>query len=156
MKKVLITYYSETGNTERMSELIEEGMNDAVGVKCVRKHIEKVKVDELLEYDAIIIGSPTYYGQMAWQIKKLLDDSVKFHGKLDGKIGGAFASAANIGGGNETTIRGIQEALLVHGMIIQGDPSGDHYGPVSIGSPSTREEKQCRRFGERIAKLVIR
>ncbi|MBU0657125.1 MAG: flavodoxin domain-containing protein [Gammaproteobacteria bacterium] len=154
MKKVLITYYSETGNTERMAELIEEGMKKEAAIEVTRKHVEKVKVDELLHYDGIVIGSPTYYGHMAWQIKKILDESVKFHGKLDGKFGGAFASAGNIGGGNETTIRGIHEALLIHGMIIQGDPSGDHYGPVSIGLPSTREEKQCRRFGERFARLV--
>lgn len=154
MKKILILYFSQSGNTQRMSELIEEGIQKVEGVEVVRKHAEKFKVEELLHFDGILIGSPTYYGQMAWQIKKILDDSVKFHGKLDGKFGGAFASAGNIGGGNETVIRGLHDALLIHGLIIQGDPSGDHYGPVSIGSPSTREEKQCRRFGERFAKLV--
>ncbi len=78
------------------------------------------------------------------------------HGKLDGKIGGAFSSAANVGGGNETTITDMLNGMLIHGMIVQGDPLGDHYGPVSIKSPDERVEKQCLRFGGRIARLATR
>ena len=108
----------------------------------------------MLKVDAIVIGSPTYYGSMAAEIKKLLDDSVKFHGKLDGKIGAAFASSANIAGGNETTILDILNAMLIHGMIIQGDPKGDHYGPVAIGVPDERTLNECLRLASRIAKLI--
>ncbi len=108
----------------------------------------------MLEYDAIVIGSPTYYGQMAGPIKKLFDDIVGWHGQLDGKVGAAFSSAANIGGGNETTIMGIIEAMLISGMVVQGDPQGDHYGPVSIGKPDKRVQEQCRRRGQRIAELT--
>jgi len=153
MAKVLITYYSRTGNTEKMAKLIEEGIK-AGGVEVVTKRVQDTTVDELTEYDGIIAGSPTYYGSMAWELKKLLDESVKLHGKLDGKIGGAFSSAANIGGGNETTILDILNAFLIHGMIVQGDPMGDHYGRVSINAPDSRVENQCRRMGERIAALV--
>ena len=91
---------------------------------------------------------------MAGPIKQLFDDTVKNHGKLNGKVGAAFTSAANIGGGNETTIMGIIEAMLIAGMIVQGDPMGDHYGPVSIGKPDNRVEKQCTRRGKRIAELT--
>ncbi|MCX7661805.1 MAG: flavodoxin family protein, partial [Candidatus Omnitrophica bacterium] len=94
------------------------------------------------------------YGTMAYQIKKLLDQSVEFHGSLDGKVGAAFSSSANIGGGNETTILDILNAMLIHGMIIQGDPNGDHYGPVSIGKPDSRVERECIRLGIRVARLV--
>jgi NAD(P)H dehydrogenase (quinone) len=153
MAKVLITYYSRTGNTEKMAKLIEEGIK-AGGVEVVTKRVQDTTVDELTEYDGIIAGSPTYYGSMAWELKKLLDESVKLHGKLDGKVGGAFSSAANIGGGNETTILDILNAFLIHGMIVQGDPTGDHYGRVSINAPDSRVENQCRRMGERIAALV--
>jgi NAD(P)H dehydrogenase (quinone) len=73
---------------------------------------------------------------------------------LSGKVGAAFSSAANIGGGNETTITGILEAMMIHGMIVQGTPSGDHYGAVSIGAPDSRVEKQCRELGLRVAALV--
>jgi NAD(P)H dehydrogenase (quinone) len=93
---------------------------------------------------------------MAAQIKELFDDSVKFHSKLEGKVGAAFASSANVGGGNETTVLDILNAMLIHGMIIQGDPQGDHYGAVAIGAPDSRATKQCVRLGSRIAKLVKR
>ena len=91
------------------------------------------KVDELLKADGIIFGSPNYYGGMAAPVKGFLDESVKFHGELKGKVGGAFSSSANIGGGNETTIMNILKAFLIHGMIVQGTSQGDHYGPVAIG-----------------------
>lgn len=155
MAKILIAYYTRTGNTKKMAEYIAEAINKE-GIVPDIKEIKDVKVDELLNYDAIVIGSPTYYGTMSAQIKQLLDDSVKFHGKLDGKIGAAFASSANIGGGNETTILDILNAMLIHGMIIQGDPLGDHYGPVSIGAPDARAIKQCNKLGTRVAKLVKR
>jgi len=153
MAKVLIVYYSRSGNTEKMAEYIAEGLKKGA-VEAEVKKVQEVKPDDLLKFDGIIIGSPTYYGTMAAEIKRLLDDSVRFHGRLDGKCGAAFSSSANIGGGNETTILDILNAMLIHGMIIQGDPQGDHYGAVAIDSPDARAVKQCRRMGERFAELV--
>ena len=155
MPKILIIYYSRSGNTKKMAEAIAEGIKKE-GLGAVIKKVKDVAVDELLKYKAIVIGSPTYYGTMAAEIKKLLDDSVEFHGKLEGKIGAAFASSANIGGGNETTVLDILNAMLIHGMIVQGDPQGNHYGAVAIGSPNARATKQCIRLGSRVAKLVKR
>jgi len=155
MARALVVYYSRTGNTKKMAESIVEGIKNE-GMEVVMKEAKDVDAGELLKYDAIAIGSPTYYGTMAAEIKKLLDESVKFHGKLEGKIGAAFASSANVGGGNETTILDILNAMLIHGMIIQGDPQGDHYGAVAIGAPDSRATKQCVRLGGRIAKLVKR
>lgn len=153
MAKVIIIYYSRGGNTKKMAKLVEEGVKSGKA-DVVVKDVSSVKADELLDYDGIIIGSPTYYGSMAAGIKQLLDESVKFHGRLEGKVGAAFSSAANIGGGNETTILDILNAMLIHGMVIQGNSKGDHYGPVSIGSPDGRVEKQCKDLGQRVAKLV--
>lgn len=155
MQKALVIYYSRSGNTEKMARLIAEGIEKGA-ISCTVKAVAEVKPPELKEYAAIVIGSPVYYGSMAAQIKRLLDDTVAFHGGLEGKVGGAFSSSANIAGGNETTITDILNALLIHGMIIQGDPRGDHYGPVSIGEPDTRAQGECRRFGERIARLVVK
>ena len=126
------------------------------GVDVTLKDVSKVRAKELLDYDGIVIGSPTYYGTMAAEIKKVLDDSVAFHGQLEGKVGAAFSSSANIGGGNETTITDILKAMLIHGMIIQGNSKGDHYGPVSISSPDKRVEGQCKTLGQRVAALVKR
>ena len=153
MQKALVVYYSRGGNTKKMAELISEGVKSE-GLEVVVKDVKDVNADELLKYDGLIVGSPTYYGSMAAEIKKLFDDSVKFHGKLDGKIGAAFSSSRNIAGGNETTILDILNAMLIHGMIIQGDYSGDHYGPVAIDAPDARSTKECLRMGSRFAKLV--
>jgi len=153
MTKGIVIYYSRSGNTKEMAEIVAKAMNDA-GLKTECKSVDNVNADEMPDYDAIVIGSPTYYGQMAGPIKQLIDELVSRHGELNGKVGGAFTSSANIGGGNETTIMGIIEGMLIAGMIIQGDPQGDHYGPVSIGKPDERVRKQCTRRGKRIAELT--
>lgn len=153
MAKVLIAYYSRSGNTEQMAKKIENAIAKE-GVGTILKKVEDVVANELTGYEGIVFGSPTYYGTMAWQIKKLLDESVSLHGSLKGKVGGAFSSAANIGGGNETTINDILNAMLIHGMIIQGEPQGDHYGPVSIGKPDARSLNCCIRLGKNVANLV--
>ncbi len=153
MARVLVIYYSQSGNTRQMAETIVQGIKEEA-VDAVLKEVKDVSADELLKYDGLVIGSPTYYGTMAFQIKKLLDETVEFHGKLEGKVGAAFASSANVAGGNETTILDILNAMLIHGMVIQGDPQGDHYGPVSIGVPEPRALKHCLRLGNRVARLV--
>jgi len=153
MAKGIVIYYSRSGNTKLMAEIISKAMNDE-GLPTECKKVEDVKIENLFGYDAIVVGSPTYYGHMAGPIKQMFDDLVSRHGQLDGKIGGAFSSSANIGGGNETTIMGIIEAMLISGMVVWGDPKGDHYGPVSIGKPDERVERQCTRRGKRIAELT--
>jgi NAD(P)H dehydrogenase (quinone) len=153
MAKGLVVFYSRSGNTQKMAEIISKSMNDS-GLPTECKAVDKTTIDDLLESDAIVMGSPTYYGQMAPPIMQLLTDSVTKHGRLAGKVGGAFSSAANIGGGNETTIMGILEAMLIHGMIIPGEPIGDHYGPVSINKPDNRVITQCQKAGKKIAELT--
>ena len=153
MAKVLICYYTRSGNTKKMASLIEKGVRSE-GVDVDVKAVKDVRPSSLLKYDAIVIGSPTYYGLMAGEVKILLDRSVKYHGKLDGKVGGAFSSSYNVGGGNETTIMALLQAMLIHGMVVCGDSEGDHYGPVSIEKPDKRVEKVCRRYGQRIARLT--
>ncbi|HOK56627.1 MAG TPA: NAD(P)H-dependent oxidoreductase [bacterium] len=153
MGKVLIIYHSRTGNTEEMAKSVAEGVKEE-GVDVVLKPVEKTDCDDLLDADGIIVGSPTYFGLPSAEIKKLFDDSVKFYGSLEGKVGGAFTSSAHIGGGNETTIMGIIQMMLIHGMIVQGTTKSDHYGPVSIGKPNDKVKKDCKELGKRVAKLV--
>ena len=153
MANVLIVYYSRSGNTKKMAETIAQGVEKESVTADVRD-VKDVAPADLKAFDAIVVGSPTYYGSMAAEIKKLFDESIKIHGKLDGKVGAAFASSANIGGGNETTILDILNAMLIHGMVVQGDWQGDHYGPVAIGAPDERAKKECLRAGGRIARLA--
>ena len=153
MPKILICYYSRSGNTKKMAHLIGRGIT-AEDVEVDIRDVKEVKVDDLRGYDGIVLGSPTYYGGPAAPIKELLDKSIKYHGKLQDKVGGAFSSSANVGGGNETTVIAILEALLIHGMVVCGDHRGDHYGPVSIEAPNKRVEKNCIMYGKRVAKLA--
>ena len=156
MAKILIAYYSRTHHTQHMAEAVAEGARGQAGASVEVKTIAEVTDKDLLAAHAIILGSPTYYGTMAWEIKKLLDDSVKFHGQLAGKVGGAFTSSANIGGGNETTILDLLKAMLIHGMVVEGTASGDHYGPVAIGEPDERAKKECLKLGRNVAALAVR
>ncbi len=156
MPRMLVCYYSRTRHTQHMAEEIGRAAGEADGVDVDVRTVAEVSPSDLVGYHAIVMGSPAYYGTMAAELKKLLDESIAFHGQLDGKVGGAFASSANVGGGNETTIMDILKALLIHGMIVQGTPSGDHYGPVSIGDVDQRSRRQCAEYGRLIAGLTMR
>lgn len=155
MARIGVIYYSRTGNTEKMARAVYEGVKSE-GVEVELKRVEQTQPEDLLNWDGIIVGSACYYGLPAAAIKELFDRSVKYHGKLNGKVGGAFASSAQVGGGNETTILAILQMMLIHGMIVKGTPDGDHYGPVSVESPDQNVERQCKELGVRIARLVKR
>ena len=153
---VLVTYYSRTGNTEMMAKAVAEGASKVKDVEVVLKRVEDTSVEDLLKADAIIIGSPTYYGQLAWPVKKLIDESVKYHGRLEGKVGAAFTSCGGLGGGAETTLLSIIKAMLIHGMIIQGSAEEYHYGVVAIGEPDENALEACRELGRRVAELALK
>ena len=153
--KVLIVFDTSTGNTEKMAHAVEDGVKK-VGVEVVFKHVDEASVDEIPQCQGLILGSPVYYGLPSGKIKKFIDESIKYHGKLDGTVGGAFASAGGTHTGAETTIIAINEMLLVHGMIIQGSSAGSHYGASSVGSPNDASLEACRKLGERVGKLVKR
>ena len=154
--KVLVIYYSRSGNTRRMAELVREGLETEGGVAVSLRSAEEVEAEALLNFDAIVAGSPTYYGTMAAPLKQLFDDSVAFHGQLDGRVGAAFSSSGGLAGGNETTVLDILKAFLIHGMVVQGSPKGDHYGAVAVGEPDERATDSCRSLGVRVARLVKR
>jgi NAD(P)H dehydrogenase (quinone) len=156
MPRVLVTYYSRSGNTAKMAEEVAAGLREVRGLEVDLRPVDEVAPRDLLEFDGIMMGSPVYYGTMAAEVKDLIDKSVVHHGKLAGKVGGAFASSGGPGGGNETTVMDIIKALLIHGMIVQGDSQGDHYGPIAVGAPDERSQQECKRFGRRLGELVMR
>ena len=88
--KVLIVYYSQTGNTEKMARAVEEGSKSVVGTEVELKYFVKPK--ELAEADGIIIGMPTYYHDMGVDMKNLLEGAAKEEINLQGKVGAAFGS----------------------------------------------------------------
>jgi len=156
MPSILVTYYTRSGHTEAMAKAVAEGVKGVGGVEVQLRPVGEVTPDDLLKHDGIIVGSPVYYGTMAAEVKKLFDESVKHHGKLTGKVGGAFASSGVAGGGCETTILDILRALLIHGMIVQGTAGGPHYGPIAVGAPDEKACKECEKLGARVGELVKR
>lgn len=156
MTKVLVVYDSKTGHTEKMALAVAEGAKQVGGVDVTVKKVDQTNVDDLLSADGIIMGSPTYYGQMSAKLKALVDKSVRIHGKLEGKVGAAFTSSGGTATGAETTLLSILQVMLVHGMVIQGRPHDKHYGAAAVGSPSDRELKFCRELGKRTTSLVMK
>jgi NAD(P)H dehydrogenase (quinone) len=152
-KNILITYFSVTGNTKKLAETIAKNI-DKNDFDVILKSVDKTTKEDMLNSDAIIVGSPTYYGMPSKEIVELLTERVRPHGQLQGKLGAAFSSSNNIGGGNETTIMSILHAMLIHGMIVKGFAKGDHYGAVSIGSPDERVEKNCKDIVDNICSLL--
>ncbi len=196
MTKVLVLYYSSYGHIETMAEAIAEGARSTgaeVQVKRVpelvaREVAEKshfkldqaapeATVDELPDYDAIILGTPTRFGNMAAQMKNFLDQTgaLWFTGKLVGKVGSVFTSTATQHGGQESTILSTHTVLLHHGMVIVGLPytfqgqmiqgevsGGSPYGASTIAAgdgsrkPSDNELAGARFQGRHVAEIAAR
>jgi NAD(P)H dehydrogenase (quinone) len=143
MTKVLVLYYSSWGHIEQMALAAAEGARSAgaeVSVKRVPELVPEevtkayhykvdqaapiAKPDELADYDAILIGVPTRFGNMAAQMKNFLDQTggLWAQGKLVGKVGSVFTSSATQHGGQESTILSTHTVLLHQGMVIVGLP----------------------------------
>lgn len=155
MKKALVTYYSQSGNTQKMAQMIADYLQSH-GVQTDLIPVQEVDIDTLPSYDGFIVGSPNYFGTMAWPVKKFVDDSIKYFKKLDGKLAAAFTSEAMIGGGGDLVVVDILKAFLIHGCIVQGLTGAGHFGPVSIGAPDQRIEKEVAVFGEKFCVLLNR
>ena len=153
MAKIIVLYYSKTGNTEKMAQAVKQGVENSDS-EAELARVEDFNPEDLSEYEGIIIGSPTYYGLLAGPVKDFLDRSIKVHGQLENKAGAAFSSCATTGGGVESTILSILEAMLVHGMLVKGFSDRGHYGPISVGEPDERALKECRQLGEEMGNLV--
>jgi NAD(P)H dehydrogenase (quinone) len=156
MARILIVYDSKTGNTEKMALAVAEGAKQVKKIEVTVKKVDKTSLEDLCNSDGIIIGSPTYYGQMSGKLKTFIDQSVKIHGKLEGKVGAAFTSSGGTASGAETTLISILQAMLIHGMIIQGRAEHKHYGAAATDPPSDKDIESCKELGKRIASLVTR
>jgi NAD(P)H dehydrogenase (quinone) len=156
MAKVLVVYDSESGNTEKMAVAVAEGVKQVKNVDVTVKKVKQASLDDLCTSDGIIMGSPTYYGQMSGKLKTFIDHSVKIHGKLEGKVGAAFTSSGGTATGAETTLLAILETMLVHGMIVQGRSDDKHFGSAAVGPPHPKEIEHCKELGRRVAHLVLK
>ncbi|SKA37788.1 NAD(P)H:quinone oxidoreductase [Consotaella salsifontis] len=196
MAKVLVLYYSSYGHIEAMAQAVAEGAKSAgaeVDIKRVPETApaEVVKAagfrfnpdhpeaqpDDLKNYDAIVIGVPTRYGNMSSQMQSFWDRTGPLWatGALVGKVGGAFSSTATQHGGNEETLFGAIRVLLHHGLMIVGLPyafqgqmrmdeivGGSPYGATTISGgdgsrmPSATELDGARFQGKHIAEVAAK
>ncbi|HNT75261.1 MAG TPA: NAD(P)H-dependent oxidoreductase [Anaerolineae bacterium] len=154
MTKVLVTYFSSTGNTKSLAEAVAEGVRSVEGVTCELKTVPHTTNDDWLAADGIIVGSPTYFGQMAGRVKQMFDVTAQVYGKLEGKVGGAFTTSGGAGCGHETAIMSILTAMLVAGMVVRGTTEGPHFGPFAVGQPNDDALQAAREMGARVAGLT--
>ena len=146
MAKVLIVYYSRTGNTERMARGIAEGVQRAGG-EAMLKRAEEVTIGELAQADAFAFGSPTYFSYMAGMLQYVLEEAYHVREKLSGKPFAAFAS----GGGGEVRARGpgrSEESIERVCRAVRLNKCAE--GVVSNRSPDEATLEDCRTLGERL------
>ena len=197
MAKVLILYYSSYGHVETMASAVAEGAGGVAGTEVTVKRVPELMprdvaekagmkleqtapiatVDELPQYDAIIFGTPTRFGNMASQMRNFLDQTggLWAKGALIGKVGSVFASTATQHGGQETTITSFHTTLLHHGMVIVGLPysepgltkmdeisGGTPYGATTLAGadgsrqPSENELTLARAQGKHVAQIAAK
>ena len=197
MAKILVLYYSSYGHIETMAEAIAEGARRAEGAEVTIKRVPELvpaevaekagmKLDqgaavatpgELADYDAIVFGTPTRFGNMAAQMRNFLDQTggLWAKGALVGKVGSVFTSTGTQHGGQETTITSFHTTLLHHGMVIVGVPyaceglsnmdeitGGSPYGAATLAGgdgsrrPSENELGIARFQGEHVARIAAK
>jgi NAD(P)H dehydrogenase (quinone) len=196
MTKVLVLYYSGYGHVETMAEAIAEGVGEVDGAEVTVKRVPELvpeeiarksgmKLDqqapiaepsELADYDAIVFGTPTRFGNMASQMRNFLDQTggLWMQGALIGKVGSVFASTSTQHGGQETTITSFHTTLLHQGMVIVGVPyshkglnemdeisGGTPYGATTMAGdgsrvPSANELDIARFQGRHVAEIAAK
>ena len=154
--QILVLYHSKSGNTKSLAEAVAEGAREVEGISVIMKTPVDVRKEDFTESQGVVIGSPVYFGTMASEIKKVIDEFVVVRRKMEGKVGAAFATSADASGGKETTVISILQALLIYGMIVVGDPisTGGHYGAACQGNPTSSDIKEAESLGRRVAELV--
>src|SRR5208283_1769803 len=195
MAKTLVLYYSAFGHIGRMAHAVAEGVRSVAGSEVTIKRVAELvpeetarkagmkvdhktpiaSADELANYDAIIFGTPTRFGNMTAQMRNFLDQTggLWVKGALIGKVASVFASTGTQHGGQETTITSFHSTLLHHGMIIVGVPysepgltnmseisGGTPYGATTLAGadgarqPSENELKIARYQGKHVAEIA--
>ncbi len=119
---ILVTYYSQTGNTRLMAEAVQEGALRVIGVRVVLKEVGETTALDLMDADAIVVGSPVYNANVAPGVSAFIA-SWPFEGEpLKDKLGAAFVTAGGLSAGEEITQMNILQSMLIFGMIVIGGP----------------------------------
>ena len=155
-----IIYHSETGNTQKMAELIASSMETIEGVNVKTFSIENIDREYVKTSKCLILGTPIY---AAGATAKIHDYIQNYLGDCDvaGKLGGAFATANYVHGGGELGIRSILDAMMVKGMMVYsgGAAYGKpviHLGPVGLGNDTEYTQAFFIEYGKRMATMAVK
>jgi NAD(P)H dehydrogenase (quinone) len=135
-KNVLIAYYSKTVHTQSLAEEVAKGAQSIPGVQVVLKSIAQTTTKDLLDADAIIIGSPVYNANLAPEVVKFISEWPFEGNPLKDKIGAAFVSAGGMSAGEELAQMNVLHSMLIFGMIVVG---GDDWTSAFGASAITNE-----------------
>ena len=135
-KNVLITFYSKTAHTQSLAEEVAKGAQSIPGVQVILKSIHQTTTKDLLDADAIIIGSPVYNANLAPEVVQFMSEWPFEGNPLKDKIGAAFVTAGGISAGEELAQVNILQSMLVFGMVVVG---GDDWTSAFGASAITNE-----------------
>jgi NAD(P)H dehydrogenase (quinone) len=160
--KVLVAYHSRTGHTEKMARGVVEGVKGVEGAVAVLKRVEQVTAEDLFTADAIVVGSPVYWSNMAGEVKTFFDNwQFKFgvfpELKMRNKVGAAFATGGQVSSGKEVAMVTILAAMLGNQMIVVS--GGGAFGASATAegdSPGIdgKELAAAKELGQRVAEVA--
>lgn len=151
---VSIIYFSKNGNTKALADIVANGAKSVNDTEVRVFSIDDIDYDYVSNSNTVIFGTPTYYANTCWQMKKWFDTSSSC--KLEGKIGGVFVTADYMQGGGDVAALTIIQHMMVKGMLVYsgGTALGKpylHLGPVAIKGNDELNETMCEVYGQRIA-----
>ena len=159
---VLVAYHSASGNTEKMAQGVADGAKTVSSVNVVLKRVSEVTTEDLLSADAVVVGSPVYFGNMSGEVKTFFDNWLLKFGvfrdfKMRNKIGAAFTTGGSISNGKELTMLAIHQAMLVNQMLIVS--GGGAFGASATTGPDSpgvdeKELATASALGKRVAEVA--
>jgi NAD(P)H dehydrogenase (quinone) len=161
--KVLVTYHSLSGNTERMAEAVVDGVKSISGTEALLKRVGKVTADDLFSADAVVVGSPVYWSNMSGEVKTFFDNwQFKFgvfpEFKMKNKIGAAFATGGQVSSGKEVTMLTILAAMLGNQMIVVSGGGAFGASATTEGDSlgiDNKELADAKELGRRVAEVAV-
>ena len=161
--KVLVTYHSLSGNTERMAEAVVDGVKSVSGTEALLKRVGQVTADDLFSADAVVVGSPVYWSNMSGEVKTFFDNwQFKFgvfpEFKMKNKIGAAFATGGQVSSGKEVTMLTILAAMLGNQMIVVSGGGAFGASATTEGDSPGVDKKEladAKALGRRVAEVAV-
>lgn len=162
--RVLVLYHSDTGHTRALAEAVADGARSVPGAEVVLKPVQEAGNADLEACDALLIGTPTFWGSVATPVKEFIDGQRPFMGD---KVGGAFATGGSDGGGKELAVLALLTAMLNNGMIVAGphyEEDGFRFGGFGVAATTGKDDpgvdeaelERGRVLGERVARVALR